>query len=119
MVLRHGVKVVVFAMLCCGSCWSAQSGQPALQSYFVGRQVQLQIDMPGSAKGVDLRVDAADPMDWKQYSSRLKEFGPAIRSGDRATVTTIVVKKNLIEFQLDGGGFGTFWDDTKIGRAHV
>ncbi len=23
-----------------------------------------------------------------------------------------VVKKNLIEFQLDGGGFGTFWDDT-------
>lgn len=112
MVLRHGVKVVVFAMLCCGSCWSAQSGQPALQSYFVGRQVQLQIDMPGSAKGVDLRVDAADPMDWKQYSSRLKEFGPAIRSGDRATVTTIVVKKNLIEFQLDGGGFGTFWDDT-------
>ena len=51
-------------------------------------------------------------MDWKQYSSRLKESGPAIRSGDRSTITTIIVKKNLIEFQLDGGGFGTFWDDT-------
>jgi hypothetical protein len=27
-------------------------------------------------------------------------------------ITTIVVKKDMIEFQLDGGGFGTFGDDT-------
>jgi hypothetical protein len=97
------------------------SGQSALQSYFVGKQVTLQIDMPGTQQGVDLRVDRDDPMDWKQYSNRLKEFGPAIRSGDRATVTTITVKKNLIEFQLDGGGFGTFWDDssTTVTPYHV
>jgi hypothetical protein len=88
------------------------SGQSALQNYFVGRQVKLQIDMPGTQQGVDLRLDRDDPMDWKAYSSRMKQFGPAIRSGDRSTITTIVVKKNLIEFQLDGGGFGTFWDDS-------
>ena len=100
---------------------SAQGGQSTLQSYFVGRQVKLQIDMPGTQQGVDLRVDRDDPMDWKSYSSRLKQFGPAIRSGDRATVTTLVVKKNLIEFQLDGGGFGTFWDDssTAVTPYHV
>ena len=92
---------------------SAQnSGQAALQNAFVGKQVTLQIDMPGTQQGVDLRMDRDDPMDWKQYSGRLKQFGPALRSGDRATITTLVVKKNLIEFQLDGGGFGTFWDDT-------
>ena len=97
------------------------SGQAVLQSYFVGKQVTLQIDMPGTQQGVDLRLDRDDPMDWKQYSSRLKQFGPAIRSGDRATVTTLVVKKNLIEFQLDGGGFGTFWDDsdTTVTPYHV
>ncbi len=105
-------SLVLFAALVSSFSWSAQSGQAALQSYFVGRQVRLKIDMPGTAKGVDLRVGAADPMDWKQYSSRLKEAGPAIRSGDRSTITTLLVKKNLIEFQLDGGGFGTFWDDT-------
>ena len=31
------------------------------------------------------------------------------------------MKKNLIEFQLDGGGFGTFWDDssTTVTPYHV
>ncbi|HKD85800.1 MAG TPA: hypothetical protein VKB58_13700 [Terriglobales bacterium] len=102
-------------------CPAQSSGQAALQSYFVGKQVTLQIDMPGTQQGLDLRLDRDDPMDWKQYSNRLKQFGPAIRTGDRATVTTIVVKKNLIEFQLDGGGFGTFWDDsdTTVTPYHV
>jgi len=101
--------------------FAQNSGQSALQNYFVGKQVTLQIDMPGTQQGVDLRVERDDPMDWKQYSGRLKQFGPAIRSGDRATVTTLVVKKNLIEFQLDGGGFGTFWDDssTTVTPYHV
>lgn len=114
-------SVILLAISVSTLSWSAQSGQGALQGYFVGRQVRLKIDMPGTAKGVDLRVEASDPMDWKQYSSRLRESGPAIRSGDRSTITTIVVKKNLIEFQLDGGGFGTFWDDssTTVMPYHV
>ena len=119
---RRAGAIWCFAIACCLSSVAVQgSGQSALQNYFVGKQVTLQIDMPGTAKGVDLRMDRDDPMDWKQYSSRLKEFGPALRSGDRSTVTTIVVKKNLIEFQLDGGGFGTFWDDdnTSVTPYHV
>src|ERR1700742_3636093 len=111
--LRRTLALFLLSGMLCLSAFAAQgSGQSALQSYFVGRQITLQIDMPGTAKGVDLRQDRDDPMDWKQYSSRLKQFGPAIRSGDRSTITTVVVKKNLIEFQLDGGGFGTFWDDS-------
>ena len=119
--LWRAQSVILLAISMFTLSWGAQSGQGALQSYFVGRQVRLKIDMPGTAKGVDLRVEASDPMDWSQYSSRLKEAGPAIRSGDRATVTTLVVKKNLIEFQLDGGGFGTFWDDssTTVTPYHV
>ena len=122
---RRACKVAMFFLLVMTVAVlpsSAQnSGQSALQSYFVGRQVKLQIDMPGTQQGVDLRMDRDDPMDWKAYSNRLKQFGPAIRSGDRSTITTIVVKKNLIEFQLDGGGFGTFWDDssTTVSPYHV
>ncbi len=111
--LRHVCTVLLFSTAVIVSPLSAQnSGQAALQNAFVGKQVTLQIDMPGTQQGVDLRVERGDPMDWKQYSGRLKQYGPALRSGDRATVTTLVVKKNMIEFQLDGGGFGTFWDDT-------
>lgn len=119
--LRRIIALFLFLGMLCLSAFAQGSGQSALQSYFVGRQITLQIDMPGTAKGVDLRMDRDDPMDWKQYSSRLKEFGPAIRSGDRSTITTLVVKKNLIEFQLDGGGFGTFWDDdtTTVNPYHV
>ncbi len=111
--LRRACSVIFFAAAIAILPCLAQAGQSSLQSYFVGRQVRIEIDMPGTQQGVDLRVEQDDPMDWKNYSSRLKQFGPAIRSGDRATVTTLVVKKNLIEFQLDGGGFGTFWDDTR------
>jgi hypothetical protein len=91
---------------------AAQSGPSSLESYFNGKQVRLKIDMPGTQQGVDLKYGNGTPMDWKQYSSRVKKFGAAIRKGDNATVTTIVVKKDMIEFQLDGGGFGTFGDDT-------
>jgi hypothetical protein len=91
----------------------AQSGAADLPGYFQGKQVQVKIDMPGTQQGVDLRFDRSTPMDWKQYSSRLKQFGVAIPKEEHATVTSVVVKKDMIEFQLDGGGFGTFGDDTK------
>jgi sRNA-binding protein len=109
---RTQLLVSVALILTAGSA-RAQSGDAAIESYFAGKQVVLKIDMPGSQKGVDLRFDKATPMDWKEYSSRVRDFGVSIRKGDTARVTTIVVKKDMIEFQLDGGGFGTARDDTK------
>src|SRR6185369_10947354 len=112
MMLQRACSVSVLVLGIALSSPAVQAQSSTLQSFFVGKQVKLKIDMPGTQKGVDLNMDRDDPMDWKQYSNRLKEFGPAIRTGDRSTVTTITVKKTLIEFQLDGGGFGTFWDDS-------
>ncbi len=51
-------------------------------------------------------------MNWKEYANRLKSNGAAIHKGDTARVTAVVVKDDRIEFQLDGGGFGTFLDDS-------
>ena len=90
--------------------WGAEN--VSIERYFSGKQVVVKIDMPGTQKGVDLRFNQATPMNWKEYSSRVKQFGPAIRKGDAARVTSVVVKKDMIEFQLDGGGYGTFGDDT-------
>ncbi len=89
----------------------AQGGS-ALQNAFLGREVEVKIDMPGSQQGIDLNFSSGQPLDWRTYSQRIKGFGVAIRKGDTPTVTSIVVKKDRIEFQLDGGGYGTFWDDT-------
>lgn len=110
----RGVAFWSLPLLCFITCvlGGVESGGAALESYFTGKQVTLKIDMPGSQKGVDLSFNKPSPMNWKEYSSRIKQFGPAIRKGDTATVTSVVVKKDRIEFQLDGGGFGTFWDDT-------
>ena len=73
----------------------------------------LKIDMPGSHKGVDLRYNKPAPMDWKEYGSRIKQFGTAIPKGNTSRITSVVVKKDMIEFQVDGGGFGTAGDDTQ------
>ena len=89
-----------------------QANEAELRRAFVGKQVILRIDMPGTHHGVDLHLDRDDPMDWKQYSQRLKNFGVSIPKGRAAMVTSLVVKKDLIEIQLDGGGFGTFGDDS-------
>lgn len=91
---------------------TAAAQASALQNAFLGREVEVKIDMPGTQQGVDLNFSSGQPFDWRQYSQRIKGFGVAIRKGDTPTVTAVVVKKDRIEFQLDGGGYGTFWDDT-------
>lgn len=72
------------------------SGADSIISYFTGKQVVAKIDMPGTQKGIDLRFNKPAPMDWKEYSSHIKQFGPAIRKGDVVRITTIVVKKDMI-----------------------
>jgi hypothetical protein len=99
-----------FALAFCALPLNAQD--EALSNYFTGKEVVLKIDMPGTQQGVDLSLNKDNPMNWKQYSSRLKANGVAIHMGDTARITGFVVKNDRIEFQLDGGGFGTFFDDS-------
>jgi hypothetical protein len=86
--------------------------EEALRTAFEGKRVMVRIDMPGTSDGVDVHGDARHALDYKEYGDRLKRYGSAIRAGDLVTVTMVKLKKDLIEFQLAGGGFGTFGDDT-------
>ena len=103
-------SIVVFVIALWTLNLNAQNSDP-LQT-FVGKEVVVKIDMPGTQQGVDLRYDKDNPMNWNEYSKRLKANGVSIRKGDTARVTGVVVKNDRIEFQLDGGGFGTFFDDS-------
>src|SRR6266487_748543 len=91
---------------------AAAQTEEALRAAFEGKRVTLRIDMPGTSDGVDVHGDARHALDYKEYGDRLKRYGTAIRAGDSVTVTVVKLKKDLIEFQLAGGGFGTFGDDT-------
>ena len=103
-----GLALAFFGVLpVCG-----QADPSSLEGYFTGKMVVAKIDMPGSEKGVDLSFNKPTPMDWNEYSSRLKSFGTAIHKGDAVRVTKIALKSDHIEFQLDGGGFGVAGDDT-------
>jgi hypothetical protein len=109
-VLRLAQSILLLAVAFGNWPLSAQTSNP-LQS-LVGQEVVLKMDMPGTQQGVDLRFDKDNPMNWKEYANRLKGNGVSIHKGDSARVTSVVVKNDRIEFQLDGGGFGTFLDDS-------
>jgi hypothetical protein len=105
-----GIASCIAAALLCASPARAQN-ESALRRYFEGKQVIVRIDMPGTSDGVDVRADRRD-MDAAEYGSRMKRYGASLRAGDPAVVTLVKVKNDHIEFQLGGGGFGTFGDDT-------
>jgi hypothetical protein len=88
-----------------------------LRPYFEGKRVVVKLEMPGTEDGVDVHPRAAQPIDFPQHAGRLKRFGTAIRNGEEILVTRVKVKRDLIEFQLAGGGYGTFGDDA--GSVHV
>ena len=91
---------------------AAAQDEAALRSALEGRHVTLRIDMPATSDGVDVKADARQPLDYRQHGDRLKRYGTSLRSGESVMVTLVKLKKDLIEFQLNGGGFGTFGDDT-------
>jgi hypothetical protein len=83
-----------------------------LKQAFEGKFVVVKMDMPATQRGVDLYPDRQPSVDFREYSARVREFGVALRPGDRIMVTTVRVKKKNIEFQLGGGGYGVFGDDS-------
>lgn len=84
----------------------------ALKTFFEGKRVVLKMDMPGTSDGVDVEADARQPIDYRQYGDRLKTYGAAIHAGEATVVTLVKIKGDHVEFQLGGGGYGTFGDDT-------
>ncbi len=86
--------------------------EAALRSYFEGRTVTVKMAMPATEAGIDVYPGASQAIDYPDLAKRMKKNGVAIQAGQSALVTKIKVKAKLIEFQLDGGGYGTMGDQT-------
>jgi hypothetical protein len=87
-----------------------KAAEAGLREAFEGRTVAVRLDMPATERGVDLYPRENPVLDYPEYAKRLKQYGTALRSGDRVTVTKVKVKGKLVEFQLGGGGYGTAGD---------
>ncbi len=106
------IKSLSIALLGCMLVSSSLYGQSesALKKFFEGKTVVVRIDMPGNQKGVDVYPERADSIDWEEYRRELKKYGTALSKGQEETITKIATKSKHIEFQLDGGGWGTWTD---------
>ena len=88
----------------------AQS-ESALRTAFEGKTVTVKLDMPGTSRGVDVYPMEATPVSFREVADRTKDYTVSLKIGQTVMVTKIVVKKDLIEFQLGGGGYGTLGDN--------
>jgi len=105
-------RIVLVAAAAAAATPAFAQNEPALKSFFEGRRVTVRIDMPGTSDGVDIEADAGQQLDFSKYRDHLKRYGAALHAGESVTVTLVKMKRDLIEFQLGGGGYGTFGDDT-------
>lgn len=96
----------------------AQS-EDLLREHFVGRTVIVKLDMPGDSNGIDLSPGEDSLTNDFQINEDLRRYGIGIKKGARAKVTAVNVKKDLIEFQLNGGGFGSFKDRMTTSNSAV
>lgn len=106
------LRVVVLVPLLIFPVAAHAQSEAALREYFEGRTIQLKLAMPGAEDGVDVYPATSKPLDFPRHAARLKKYGTALRPGDQALVTKLKLKAKLIEFQLDGGGYGTSGDET-------
>lgn len=89
----------------------AAQNEAALRAAFEGKTVTVKLDMPATSQGIDIFPQDGSPLDVRELAERLKDHGTALRIGQQVMITKVVVKRSShIEFQLGGGGYGTFGD---------
>lgn len=87
--------------------------EAVLRQAFEGKVVSVKIDMPATQRGVDVYPLDQMPVNFREVAERLKDNSTALKIGQQVMVTKVLVKGNShIEFQLGGGGYGTFGDNT-------
>ncbi len=79
-----------------------------LEDLLLNRRLIAKVTFPASARGIDLTLDGNwDP---KDTSRRIKGTGIGIDIDQPGTVNQVKLKEDLLEIQLNGGGFGSFMD---------
>jgi len=84
---------------------TAQS-ESELKKYFEGKLVVFRIDMPAS-EAVNVYPERSQPLNYSEYSTRLKNSGVSIKRASNAKLTNIRVKDSRIEVQFAAANLGS------------
>ncbi|HEY9013506.1 MAG TPA: hypothetical protein VIM84_00405, partial [Gemmatimonadales bacterium] len=84
-----------------------------LRKALEGKRITLKMDMPATSEGVDVYPGSNHAVDFDKVGKRMKKHGVALHDGESARITKVKVKDDVIEIQLNGGGYGTFGDALK------
>ena len=90
-----------------------------LREHFVGQYAAPKLDMPGDSNGIDISPGEDSLTNDFQIREDIRRYGIGIAKGRRVKITAIHVKKDHIEFHLDGGGFGSFKDRMTTSNSAV
>lgn len=110
-------RVGLLLLLILAPLW-AQT-QELLHEHFVGRTVIARLDMPGDSNGIDLSPGEDSLTNDFQVAEDIRRYGIGIKKGARVKVTAVHLKKDHIEFHLNGGGFGSFKDRMTTSNSAV
>ena len=103
------IIIIVFSVICNGLL--AQN-EIALKEFFEGKMIVPSIDLPASTQGLNIFPEKRPEVDYGDYGNDIKEYGVGVYSNEPIMITKLVVKKNHIRFELGGGGYGGFWDES-------
>lgn len=105
------IQILTALLLLSRAAWG--QNEAILRQAFEGKVVSVKIDMPATQRGVDVYPLDQMPVNFREVAERLKDNSTALKIGQQVMVTKVLVNKNShIEFQLGGGGYGTFGDNT-------
>lgn len=92
---------------------TAGTGEEAVRQFFEGRMVMVKMDMPGGSDGVVIYPERSPEIDSVRYAKEVRKDGAGVGIGEVIMVTRVKAKADAIEFQLGGGGYGTFWQTVR------
>lgn len=96
--------------------------EQALRDAFEGKTVRVKIDMPATSAGIEIHPQQKPAIDFRRLGHLMKREGTSVHNGEAIIVTKVKARKNYIEFQLGGGGYGTLGDklnDSSESDAHT
>jgi hypothetical protein len=92
-----------------------EQAEREVQALLLNRQLVAKVTFPAYKGGIDLNIDGT--WDMKMATRRIKDHGVGIEVDEKASVTNVKLKGDLIEIHLNGGGAGTFGDVLMMSEA--
>lgn len=85
-----------------------EQAQKQLEVLLLNKQLIAKVTFPAYQSGIDLKIDGTWNM--KLATRMIKDHGVGIEVDEKASVTNVKLKGDLIEIHLNGGGAGTLGD---------